>query len=234
MLCKIAQLLTEVPAAGGLAPRCEAYLWETVDSPEIVIREEKYRAKLYDPRLPYETLAYMEAAYQFYRELINHNGFFLHSSAAMVDGKVYLFSGHSGAGKSTHTRLWKQAFGARIINDDKPAIRLMDGQWIAYGTPWCGKNGINENASAPIAGVCFLKKAPHNKIRRLQPLEAASKILPQTIYKFRSEENLDKLLDLLNRFVEEVPVYELENLPEPAAATLSYDTMRQGALEAKR
>lgn len=233
MLCKIAGVLAEVPTAGGLAPRCEAYLCETTASPDIIIREEAYRGERYDPRLPFETLAYMEAAYQFYLALVNHNGFYLHSSAVLLDGRVYLFSGPSRAGKSTHTRLWQQTFGpeARVINDDKPAIRLVDGKWIAYGTPWCGKDGINENASAPIAGVCFLKKAPHNAIRRLSSLEAATKILTQTIHKFDSEGVLDNLLELLNRFVEEVPVYELENLPEPAAAKLSFETMRQGALE---
>lgn len=233
MLCKIAELLAEIPTAGGLAPRCEAYLWEKADSPDMIIREENYRAERYDPQIPFETLAYMEAAYQFYLELVNHNGFYLHSSAVLLDGRVYLFSGPSGTGKSTHTRLWQQTFGpeARIINDDKPAIRLMDGKWIAYGTPWCGKDGINENASAPIAGVCFLKQASRNAIRKLSPLEAATKILGQTIHKFASEDALDNLLELLNRFVEEIPVYELENLPEPAAAQLSFEMMRQGALE---
>ena len=234
MLCKIAELLAEVPAAGGLAPRCEAYLWEKADSPDMIIREENYRAERYNPQIPFETLAYMEAAYQFYLELVNHNGFYLHSSAVLLDGRVYLFSGPSRAGKSTHTRLWQQIFGpeARVINDDKPAIRLVDGKWIAYGTPWCGKDGINENASAPIAGVCFLKKAPHNAIRKLTALEAATKILTQTIHKFDSEDKLDKLLSSLDRFVEEIPVYELENLPEPAAAMLSFETMRNGVLEA--
>ena len=233
MLCKIADLLAEVPAAGGLAPRCEAYLWNSDAAPDIVIREEAYRAERYTPRISFETLAYMEAAYQFYLEMVEYNGFYLHSSAVMLDGKVYLFSGPSRAGKSTHTRLWQQTFGpkARVINDDKPAIRLMDGKWIAYGTPWCGKDGINENASAPVAGICFLKKAPHNAIRRLSSLEAATKILTQTIRKFESEDKLDKLLELLNQFVEDIPVYELENLPEPAAAMLSFETMRQGAPE---
>lgn len=233
MLCKIAELLAEIPTAGGLAPRCEAYRCKIAMPPDIVIHEEAYRAERYDPRLPFETVAYMEAAYQFYLELVEHSGFYLHSSAVLLDGRVYLFSGPSRAGKSTHTRLWQQTFGAeaRVINDDKPAIRLMDGKWIAYGTPWCGKDGINENASAPIAGVCFLKKAPHNAIRTLTAEEAVTKILTQTIHKFDSEDKLDKLLALLDRFVDEIPVYELENLPEPAAAMLSYETMRQGALE---
>ena len=93
MLCKIADLIAEVPTAGGLAPRCEAYLWKTASPPEIIIREEDYRAERYDPRLGFATVAYMEAAYQFYLQLVEHGGFYLHSSAVMLDGKVYLFSG---------------------------------------------------------------------------------------------------------------------------------------------
>lgn len=233
MLCKIADLVVDVPDAGGLASRCREYRCEEKVGADIIVRTELYRKDRYDPRIDKRVLAYMESAYQFYLELINYGGFYLHSSAVVRDGKAYLFSGPSRVGKSTHTRLWQQTFGpeARVINDDKPAIRLMDGKWIAYGTPWCGKDGLNENASAPIAGVCFLKKAPHNAIRRLSSLEAATRILTQTIHKVDSEDVLDNLLELLNRFVEEVPVYELENLPEPASAMLSFETMRQGALE---
>lgn len=233
MLCKIAEILTEVPEANGLYDRCRNYLWNDGGIPEIIIREEAYRLDHYDERLGLSTVAYMESAYQFYLKLVEFSGFYLHSSAVVLDGKAYLFSGASRAGKSTHTRLWKSTFGpeARIINDDKPAIRYVDGQWIVYGTPWCGKDGINENAHAPLAGVCFLKKAPENRIRRLDAMEAMQKILSQTIYKFDTAEQLDCLLELINRFLAEIPVYELENLPQEAAARLSYETMRRGAEE---
>lgn len=232
MLCKIADILTEVPAADGLDLRCQDYLW-TEGTPEIIIREDAYRSQRYDSRLGTSTVAYMESAFQFYRKLVEFGGFYLHSSAVVLDGKAYLFSGPSRAGKSTHTRLWQSAFGpkARVINDDKPAIRLIDGRWYAYGTPWCGKDGINENTSAPLAGVCFLKKAQENHIRRLDSMEAMQKILSQTIYKFDSARQLDLLLELLNQFLTEIPVYELENRPEPAAAQLSFTTMRCGAEE---
>ena len=175
----------------------------------------------------------MEAAYQFCLELVNFGGFYLHASAVVVDGKAYLFSGHSHAGKSTHSRQWQALFGdkAVIINDDKPALRRIDGVWYAYGTPWCGKDGINTNAKAPVAGVCFLKKAAENKIRRMNTFEAMQNILSQTIYKFQNAENLDKMLAHLNLFLSEIPVYELENLPQLAAARLSYETMSGKTLE---
>ena len=74
----------------------------------------------------------------------------LHSSAVVVDGYAYLFSADSGTGKSTHTGLWKQHFGDRayIINDDKPAIRKVDGEWYVFGTPWSGKTDTSVNPRA--------------------------------------------------------------------------------------
>lgn len=235
MLCKIADLIVEVPAAGGLALRCKDYLWNSEEKADITIYPQFYRCEKYPPKLGENGIAYMESAYQFYLNLVDYNGFYLHSSAVVLDGKAYLFSGPSRAGKSTHTRLWEQVFGAsaRVINDDKPALRLIDGVWYAYGTPWCGKDGINRNEKAPLAGVCFLKKAPENRIRRLSSVEAMQKILSQTIYKFETAEKLDKMLKHLDMFLENIPIYELENVPEPSAVRLSYETMLLGAQEAQ-
>ena len=190
----------------------------------------------YSPETGENVVAYMESAYQFYLELINFNGFYLHASAVVRDGKAYLFSGPCRAGKSTHTGLWQKTFGpeAYVINDDKPALRRMDGVWYAYGTPWCGKDGINRNEKAPLAGICFLKKAPENKIRRLDRLEAMKKIMSQTIYKFNEVEKLDLLLGNLELLLMEIPVYELENIPEPSAARLSYEIMHTGIQEGKQ
>ena len=234
MLCKIAGLITDVPTAGGLASRCAAYVWNETEGADITIHPEHYRYDRYPATATQEMVAYMESAYQFYQELIGHEGLYLHSSAVVLGGKAYLFSGHCGAGKSTHTRLWQQVFGpdARVINDDKPALRRLEERWIAYGTPWCGKDGINRNESAPLAGICFLKKAQANRIRRLSKREAMTEILAQTIRKVPDREKLAKLFDLLEKLLEEIPVYELENLPEPEAARLSYETMRRGAQEA--
>ena len=231
MKCKIADLIAEVPTSGGLDSRCVDYVYDGEGSADIIIRTELYRKELYDSPVSENMVAYMESAYQFYCQLVDFGGFYLHSSAVEMNGKVYLFSGPCRAGKSTHTRLWQTVFGekARIINDDKPALRRVDGVWYAYGTPWCGKDGININDKAPVAGVCFMKKAAENKIRRLDHLEATRKVLGETIYRFEDKNRLAKLFQSLDLFLREIPVYELENVPEPSAALLSYETMHAGA-----
>jgi hypothetical protein len=178
-------------------------------------------------------LAYLESGRQFFTALLEHDGFYLHASAIAYEGRGYLFSAPSGTGKSTHTRLWQQVYGeeAKVFNDDKPPLRRLDGNWYAYGTPWCGTDHININMQVPVAGICFLKQGTENRIRRLSQAEAISKIVSQTIRKFKKVERLDLMLSHVEKLVREIPVFELENRPEPEAARLSYETMRKAAEE---
>lgn len=232
MECKIADLIVSIPDAGDLVPRCRDYHCEENLGADIIIRTENLRKNMSSYASENDYL-YMESGSFFYRELLRYNGMMLHSSAVELDGKAYLFSGGCGAGKSTHTRLWQSTFGerARVFNDDKPALRCIDGRWIAYGTPWCGKDGININMKAPLAGICFMKKAPENNIRRLDNKEAIQKIVPQTIWRFTQAEMLDIMFERVDNLVRQIPVFELENRPEPEAAYLSYETMCRAAEE---
>jgi hypothetical protein len=119
----------------------------------------------------------------------------------------------------------------KIFNDDKTPLRRLDGIWYADFGLRCGKDNININMKVPLAGICFLKQASYNRIRRLSQTEAVSKIISQTIRKFKTAENLDLMLSHVEKIVREIPVFELENRPEPEAARLSYETMRKAAEE---
>ena len=157
MLYRIAELNTLVPPTGGMAPLCEEYRIDADEAEaDIVIDDAFYR---YDrwPGSSKELAAYMESALQFYIRLLDYGGLMLHASATVIDGEAYLFAGQSGIGKSTHARLLMERFpDAQLINDDKPALRCIDGRWYAYGTPWCGKNFINVNAKHPLKAICLL------------------------------------------------------------------------------
>ena len=225
MLCKIADLYVDIPEAGGMSPRCRDYLVNEDVSPDIIVKEEIYSMDRWQGLDP-DLLAYMDSGLIFYTYLLKYDGMMLHSSALELDGGAYLFSGPSGIGKSTHTTLWQQEFpSARLFNDDKPALRKIDGVWYAYGTPWSGKHGININIKVPLRGICFLRQGDENKIRRLSGVAAVSAIMSQTIRGFSSVRGLDKLVNILGQLVEDVPIYELTNRPEPAAAHLSHSTM---------
>ena len=228
MICRIADLIVEVPNAGGLAPRCGEYLCDTQEPVDITIDLDGMDDLLKEyPTASYDLACYVYTASVFYSEILDFNGMLLHASAVEYEGKAYLFSGPSTVGKSTHARLWQQLFGdaVRVINDDKPALRLIDGCWYAYGTPWCGKDGINQNRKAPLAGICFLKQGEEISIRKMTPEEAIVRILPNTVYPIIRKDSMNMTLRLADDLLRNIPVYELENMPVPEAALLSYQTM---------
>ena len=181
------------------------------------------------PLLDIETLEYMRVGSLFYTALIDNGGFLLHASAVVVDGVAYCFSAPSGTGKSTHTSLWLKEFadrGAYIINDDKPAIKLVDGVPMVYGTPFSGKHNINVNTSVPLKALCFIERSESNSISRITPLKAAASVLDQTIR--TTDENLmDKLLENLESVVTQIPAYALQCNISPEAAILAYREMSE-------
>ncbi len=184
------------------------------------------------PLMTIQDLEYMRIGSCFYNALLEYSGFLLHSSAVVVDGQCYCFSANSGTGKSTHTSLWLKAFkekGAFIINDDKPAIRLENGHFYVYGTPFSGKHDISVNTSVPLKAICFIERSETNSIVKLQPKDVFLRFLNQTL-RFSDEEKMDKLCDLVDKLLTDIPVYLLKCNISLDAATLAYKEM-SGSLE---
>ncbi|MGN1232246.1 MAG: phosphoenolpyruvate carboxykinase [Candidatus Cryptobacteroides sp.] len=103
----------------------------------------------------------------------------IHSSAVVLGGRAFLFLGSSGTGKSTHSALWLRNFpGARLLNDDNPAIRILDGRVLAYGTPWSGKTPCYVNENWPVGGIVRLRQAPYNRFTECADIETFVNILP--------------------------------------------------------
>ena len=167
---RIADLVVAMDSFGRTVEQAEPYRIEADENivPEIEIKSSYESLKKTAPYLSDEDCEYLTSGGSFYRQLVRHGGMLIHSSAVLMDGRAYLFTAPCGTGKSTHTKLWLKAFGKRamILNDDKPAIRLVDGKWYAYGTPWSGKYDININTRAELAGICVLGRGEVNKIER--------------------------------------------------------------------
>ena len=99
-------------------------------------------------------------------------------------------------------------------------------QAMVFGAPWSGKTPCYRNESCPIAAVVRLSQAPHNRIRRLRPIESIGALLPSAPPAFARDERLsDDTCGLLSRLIAQVPVYHLECLPDAAAAQLACRTV---------
>lgn len=145
--------------------------------------------------------------------LAQAGGFLLHASSAVRNGKAYLFSGLSEAGKTTIARLAPP--DATLLTDEASYVRRYDDQYLAYGTPFAGELGEpGKNISAPIAGVYLLAKSPDNKITKIEPAEATRRLLRNILF-FAHDANLvSQVFESACAFVAAVPVYELSFFPD--------------------
>lgn len=223
---KIAGLVVEMSASGRTLIQAQPYAC-ALSKPDIVVQPDLEQVRARQPHLTDDECEYLATGGNFYRQLLRHNGLFLHASAVVADGRAYCFSGPCGAGKSTHAALWRSTFGEEnilLLNDDKPALRLEDGVWYAYGTPWSGKTDKNLNLQAPLAGICFLRQALDNTIRPLTGSMALFSILEQTA-RPNSAELRTELLRLTESLVNTVPIWTMACNLEADAAILSRNTM---------
>lgn len=232
MLCRIAELYVDIPETGGLPPRCRDYYWNGEPETEVIaIKEENYEPE-YWPGLAYNDICYLESGHLFDHALVRNFGMRIHASAIAWEGRAYLFSAPCGTGKSTHRKMWQQLYGedvAVVFNDDKPALRMLDGKWYAYGTPWCGKEGINQNMKVPLGGICFIQQGPENRIHRLSTLEILPRVIDQTVWRMDTREELNMLMVNLDNLIQNIPIFLMECTPTVEAAKLSSETMSRAA-----
>lgn len=152
--------------------------------------------------------------------------FLFHGASISYQDKAYLFAAPSGTGKSTHIRLWRKYLGdaVNIVNGDKPFISLIDEQPYIYGTPWAGKEHWQQNCSFPLAGICFIQRGISNTIQHITPAEALPLILKQ-IYMPQNAVSLDYTLQLLDRLMNDTPLYLLTCDMSEDAVRCSFEAM---------
>ena len=235
MIYRIADLAIDIKARYDyVVKQCAAYLAPegTVADFTVEVSDEALAAS--QAQVPNFSAGYHESLC-VYREICNrmlaYGGILLHAAVIEVDGRAYAFSAPSGTGKSTHIALWRRTLGERvqIINGDKPILRYRDGRFIAYGTPWCGKEGWQRNASAPLAAICFLERSEENRIRRMTSSEAIDRVFHQLL-RPKTAAEMDATLSLTDTLLREVPIYLLGCNISEEAARLAYQTLSQGEL----
>ena len=233
IFCKIAGLSVKMDTFGRTLEQAKPYISEApAQRPDIVIQADAAAIQRLQPHLTLEECEYLATGDSFYRQLLTHGGMLLHASAVVMDGYAYLFSAPCGTGKSTHTGLWQQVFGtdrAVILNDDKPALRWDGERFLAFGTPWSGKSHLNQNLCVPVAGVCMLRRGEVNRIEPFGGVSAIRALLEQTV-RPRDNAAISALLDLTDKLLTHVNVWQMECNMDPEAARVSHAAMSAATL----
>lgn len=151
------------------------------------------------------------------RLLLPHGRVILHASAVDYQGKAFLFSAHSGGGKSTHAALWQEHFGGQILNGDKVILYAGEKGLMACGSPIAGSSQIYVPKCIPLEAVFMLKKAPYNRISPVTQREAVLALYSEAVKSKTDTEFNSRVLDCILSLKKNADVYLLECLPHKSA-----------------
>ena len=165
---------------------------------------------------------------KFAEFLFDRDVLLFHGSTIAVDGRAYLFTAKSGTGKSTHTRLWREAFGNRavMVNDDKPFLKITDCGVLACGSPWSGKHGLDANITVPLQGICVLERGAENRIRRADREEVIARLRHEA-YRPLDTGKEEKFLALVDALAEKTPLWHMECNKNAEAAQVAFNAMSE-------
>jgi hypothetical protein len=145
--------------------------------------------------------------------LARRGGFLLHAASGIRDGKAFLFTGVSGAGKTTISRLAPP--DVTLLTDEVSYVRRCGDSYQAYGTPFAGELArVGENRAAPISKVFLLEKGKENREEQVDPVEATRALLRNILFFSEDSELVKLVFKSACEFVERIPVRRLVFAPD--------------------
>ena len=150
----------------------------------------------------------------------------VHASLVRQNGYGYAFIAKSGTGKSTQVSSWLRYIpNCDLMNDDCPAIRIINNEAFIYGTPWSGKTPCYRKIKAKLGAITRIDRSSTNSIDQLRAVEAIASLLPAI-----STMKWDKIVynntqQIIFKLVELTSHYILHCLPNKEAAQICHKTI---------
>ena len=147
--------------------------------------------------------------------LAQEGGFLLHSAGAIRNGRAFLFSGVSGAGKTTISRLAPP--DATLLTDEVSYVRRVERRLSRLRHALCRRTGPRrrELFGAPRFPVSSSSKAGKTGSSHMAKSEAIRRLMRNILF-FAEDANLvHKVFQSACEFVERVPVRRLTFTPDP-------------------
>ena len=160
------------------------------------------------------THSFAELAYIFAYSILNKGGILFHGVVMEWMGMGIIVCAHSGVGKTTHTRMWRDTENALILNGDRALCCKQENKWYAYGAPWSGSSQEYRNCKTPLVAVVILEQEEENQVSILSPLQGALELIGLTFAPIWEERLLNCSLDTIDNIVQSIPVFKLKCKPE--------------------
>ena len=160
---------------------------------------------------------------------VRNGGVIFHCSYIDRNGKAVLFTAPSQTGKSTQADLWRQYRGTDIVNGDRAAIRIAEGQILAEGIPFSGSSPYCDNRTLLLEAIVYLGQAPKTSIRKLRGIEAFSRIWEGVSVNTWDRKDLEMASETVKKIAESVPVYHMPCTPDEDAVLILEQALRKQA-----
>jgi len=186
------------------------------------------QGKILQARNPYSIDSVLRIVHSLV--LARNNGFLLHASSGVRNGRAYMFSGLSEAGKTTMASLAPP--DVDLLTDEASYVRKVDGAYLAYGTPFAGEFGRQgKNIAAPIAAVYLLEKAAENRIDPVPPADAIRRLMRNVLFFAHDPALVQLVFENVCAFVAEVPILQLSFFPDQRVWELIGNEIPKNRLE---
>lgn len=139
--------------------------------------------------------------------LLQDGGVLLHSAGVADREGAWVFFGHSGAGKTTISRL-SQESGRQVLSDDINALHR-DGETILVSKmPFAGDLGRSPGGfeARPLRGLYRLEKSNDNRVFPLPAARAVAALLSCAPFVNQDPYRVDDLTERLERLASDLPV----------------------------
>ncbi|SDB12233.1 hypothetical protein [Eubacterium oxidoreducens] len=191
---------------------CRAFLWEDQYYTEVSVVGEKEGTCYFSSsdilaqraEEGFELLMYMCPEIV----LLQFDTIVLHSSHLKIGERGLVFSGVSGAGKSTQAELWEKMCGAQVLNGDRSALRKIDGVWQVCGCPMCGSSNIHRKGRESLYAIVMLHQGTDNALKQLKGAQAFREVMPQITTPLYHKEYANRVMNKIEDLISSIPVYQ--------------------------
>ena len=155
--------------------------------------------------------------------LPNYDGLIAHGACIEYRNKCYMFVAPSGTGKTTHIKLWlKHLNDVKVINGDKPIIRLINNEPIVFGTPYNGKEHMGCNCFSKLDSIIIVNRSDIDSILEVNINDYIQDIINKI---YIPNNKVLEVFDLVNVLFKNIKVYVLNCTMSDSAFEVAYKTL---------